>query len=117
MSPVRFLAFRIFTLTLGRWALVGRWLKQQLVRVLIYRRRKLLREFRRTIDFADDRSRSRDELAGDHEGRLETLERRPLFTTIHMGSSRYFVPSGLEAMRPERDAESAVERQDPARTG
>ena len=117
MSSARFIAFRVFTLTIGRWALVGRWLKLQLVRVLIYRRKKLPVEFRRTIEFADDRITITDDLSGDHEGRLNTLERRPLFTTIHMGSSRYFVPNDLEAMRPDRAPGAAVERHDPARIG
>ena len=38
-------------LTIGRVASVGRWLKRQLVNVLIYRRRSLQVSFRRSIDF------------------------------------------------------------------
>ena len=47
---------------------------------------------------------------------LNTLERRPLFTTIHMGSSRYFVPSDLDATLPDAVADD-VERYDPAKLG
>jgi hypothetical protein len=101
MSPVRFLAFRVFSLTIGRWAAAGRWLKQQLVRVLIHRRRSVPVTFRREIEFGPDRVSVRDELRGDHEGRLTKLERGTLFTTIHMGSSRYFVLNELNAVAPE----------------
>jgi len=117
MTPLRFLAFRVFSLTVGRWAAAGRWLKQQLVRVLIYRRRTVPVNFRRTIDFAADRITVRDELRGDHEGRLTRLERGTLFTTIHMGSARYFVLNELDAMAAECAADdgSTQWRIDPAR--
>lgn len=97
MSPVRFIAFRGFSLTIGRFAGVGRWLKQQLVRVLVYRRRQLDVSFRRTITFDEERITITDRLKGDHEGRLDSLRRGAVFTTIHMGSSRYFVLNELDA--------------------
>jgi hypothetical protein len=97
MSPLRFMAFRGFSTTVGRFAGVGRWLKQQLVRVLIYRRRRLPVTFRRTITFDNERITIADRLRGDHEGRLESLRRGAIFTTIHMGSSRYFVLNELKA--------------------
>jgi hypothetical protein len=105
MSPLRFIAFRGFSTTVGRFAGVGRWLKQQLVRVLIYRRRRLSVDFRRTITFEDERIIVADRLQGDHEGRLESLRRGAIFTTIHMGSSRYFVLNELNAQAgpAERD--------------
>jgi hypothetical protein len=97
MSPARFIAFRTFSTTIGRLAGVGRWLKQQLVRVLIYRRQQLPVTFNRTITFEDNRIVVADRLHGDHEGRLESLRRGAVFTTIHMGSSRYFVLNELNA--------------------
>jgi hypothetical protein len=105
MSPLRFMAFRGFSTTVGRFAGVGRWLKQQLVRVLIYRRRRLSVGFRRTMTFEDERIIVADRLQGDHEGRLQSLRRGAIFTTIHMGSSRYFVLNELnaEAGPAERD--------------
>jgi hypothetical protein len=97
MSPVRFIAFRTFSTSIGRLAGAGRWLKQQLVRVLIYRRKQLPVTFNRTITFEDNRIVVADRLHGDHEGRLESLRRGAVFTTIHMGSSRYFVLNELDA--------------------
>lgn len=115
MSPLRFLAFRIFTLTVGRWPAVGRWLKRELVRVLIYRKRAVPVAFRRVIDFDEDRITIRDEFRGEAGRRLKTLERRALFTTIHMGSSRYFVLNDLAAARPPAAAEAEAWSIDPAR--
>jgi hypothetical protein len=102
MRPWRFLAFRLFTLTLGRWPAAARWVKQQLVRVLIYRRKPMKVEFNRSIRFGPDRVTIVDELRGDHEGRLENLRRGATFTTVHMGSSRYFVLNELDAL-PETE--------------
>jgi hypothetical protein len=117
MRPFRFLAFRLFSLTLGRWAAAGRWLKKQLVQVLIYRRRTLPVTFRRTIELADRKVTLRDVLIGDHEGTLTRLERGALFTTIHMGSSRYFIANELEAVAPELRASDDSWQIDAARLG
>jgi hypothetical protein len=64
MSPLRFLGFRLFSLTIGRVASVGRWLKRQLVNVLVYRRRSLQVSFRRSIDFQNDRIIITDDFKG-----------------------------------------------------
>lgn len=93
MTPARFLAFRLFTLTLGRVPRVARWVKALLVRVLIYRKREVSLTFCRTIVPGDDGVEIRDRLAGSAQ--LARLERGEIFTTIHMGSSRYFVPHEL----------------------
>ncbi len=113
MSPLRFLAFRAFSLTVGRFAGAGRWLKQQLVRVLIYRKRTLDVAFQRTVELTANRIVIRDQLKGDHEGSLTSLERGALFTTIHMGSSRYFVNNDLDAVSASREPAEAW-RIDPA---
>ncbi|MDQ3698048.1 MAG: hypothetical protein M3373_08505 [Gemmatimonadota bacterium] len=97
MDPVRFAAFRLFTLTVGRIAGAGRWLKRQLVRALIYRKRPLDAHFKRTVSFDDERIVVRDEMRGEALGRFEQLERGEVFTTIHMGSSRYFIANELDA--------------------
>jgi hypothetical protein len=117
MSPLRFLAFRLFSLTIGRSAAAGRWLKKQLVRVLIYRKQTLPVQFRRVIELAEDRVTLRDELKGDHEGNLTSLERGALFTTIHMGSSRYFITSELDAVTAAAMDAGDSWHIDPARLG
>jgi len=117
MRPLRFIAFRMFSLTVGRWPAAGRWLKRQLVRVLIQRRRQLSVEFRRIITFEDDRITVADQFAGDHEGRLESLRRSALFTTIHMGSSRYFVLNELDAVADGPSEHDDAWHVDPGRIG
>ncbi|HSK18808.1 MAG TPA: hypothetical protein VK912_06690 [Longimicrobiales bacterium] len=97
MDPVRFAGFRLFTLTAGRLAGAGRWLKRQLVRVLIHRTRRLDAGFRRTVSFTDTRIVITDEMSGPALARFQRLERGEVFTTIHMGSSRYFIANELAA--------------------
>jgi hypothetical protein len=99
MTPWRFLGFRVFTLTVGRWPAVGRWLKKLLVHVLIYRRRAIPVRLKRTIVFEDFAVRIRDRFEGDPAG-LASLERVDSFGTIHMGSARYFVPHELRLAGP-----------------
>jgi len=96
MRPTSFLLFRLFVLTVGRFRSVAYRLKRLLVSVLIYRRRDLDFSFRRHIVFNEDRVTIRDELRSPLGGQIERLEQIDTFTTIHMGSSRYFVPHQLE---------------------
>lgn len=93
MTPWSFLAFRLFTLTLGRLPKIATWVKSLLVRVLIYRKRDVPLRFSRTITLEEDHVEILDRLSGTAE--LASLERGEVFTTIHMGSSRYFVPHEL----------------------
>jgi len=108
MNPVRFLAFRGFSLTVGRVPLLARWLKQRLVKALIYNQKELNIRFKRHIDLKDDRIVIRDEIGGPDASRVRSIARGEVFTTIHMGSARYFVPAELErspAIEPACDSE------------
>jgi hypothetical protein len=98
MTPWLFLAFRTFSLTFGRSASLARWLKRLLVRVLIYRKQPAGMELRRTIEFGDDHVAVRDRVTGPGLGKLKDLRWLPAFTTIHMGSSRYFVDHELNCL-------------------
>ena len=71
------------------------WLKAVLVKVLIYRKRRLDLKFKRRISLKPNAITIRDDLQGSIGDRIETLSRVDFFTTIHMGSSRYFVPNEL----------------------
>lgn len=97
MRPARFIAFRLFSMTVGRLATAGRWLKNQLVRVLIYRRRAVDAHFHRVLEFAEDRVTVTDEIGGPGLSRYRRLEWGEVFTTIHMGSARYFIGNELDA--------------------
>lgn len=96
MKPMRFVAFRLFTLTANRLPPLARWLKAVLVKALIYNRKRLDIGFRRTLRFSDRGVEVRDEISGSGGQQVETLRRGAVFTTIHMGSSQYFIPNELE---------------------
>jgi hypothetical protein len=95
MSPVMFVGFRVFTLTVGRFPGLGRWLKSLLVKTLIYRRRSIAVKFTRRVEFDELGVRVTDRLAGPGGSEITDLRREAVFTTIHMGSSRYFIANEL----------------------
>jgi len=95
MTPFKFLLFRVFTLTTGRFSAVAAWLKRLLVRVLIYRKQDVGLQLERMIETGEECVTIVDRISGADLQRIERLEHRSVFTTIHMGSSRYFVPHEL----------------------
>lgn len=95
MKPTMFAAFRAFTLTVGRMRALAYWVKKLLVKALIYRKRELDLHFERRIEFMEDALVIEDRLNGSIGERIERLDRMASFTTIHMGSSKYFVPYEL----------------------
>ena len=103
MTPPRFVAFRMFTLTANRLPYLAQRLKAMLVKVLIHGRKRLDIDFRRTIRFEDLGIHVGDEIRGDGGSLVETLHRGAVFTTIHMGSSQYFIPNELEESAGEDD--------------
>jgi len=110
MRPTSFLLFRLFVLTVGRFRSVAYRLKRLLVSVLIYRRRDLDFAFQRRIVFDEDRVTIRDVLRSPLGDRIERLEQIDTFVTIHMGSSRYFVPHQLDvAAGVEAEARAPVD--------
>ena len=99
-TPVKFAAFRGFTLTVGRAPAVAKWLKRLLVKVLITRRAPFAVTCRRIIGLGEHEVSITDELQGADAARLVSLQRAASFTSIHMGSARYFVAHELEPMPP-----------------
>lgn len=82
-----FLAFRLFTITIGRSAAISARVKSLLVHTLIHRKRRPAVTHRRTIHFADDGVEVSDVLTGLAAGAsLQAVEQ---FTAVHMGSSLY----------------------------
>ena len=96
MQPFPFVGFRLFSLTLGRIPSISYWLKSILVKVLIYRRRVLDMHLQRRILLQPERIVVKDTIHGSIGKKIKTLKWVELFTTIHMGSSRYFIPNELE---------------------
>jgi hypothetical protein len=85
-SPL-FLAFRVFTLTLGRFPAVSRWVKEWLVRVLILRKQRPAVRHEREIRADADGLHIVDELQTPWDsGELMAVEQ---FTAVHMGSALY----------------------------
>ncbi|HKQ72880.1 MAG TPA: hypothetical protein VJ810_04070 [Blastocatellia bacterium] len=113
MTALRFTAFRLFTLSVGRLAVLGRWLKRRLVKVLIHNQRMARIHFKRVITFDDFSVCVRDEIGGPDGadgGRVESIRWGESFSTIHMGSSRYFITNELglpAALNPVLDWDGA----------
>lgn len=97
MDPWRFVAFRLVSLVLGRIPRVATWVKALLVRVLIYRRKDVPLALRRCIRFSEAGVDLEDRLRREGALDVEELCQDDVFTTIHMGSSRYFLPQELLA--------------------
>jgi hypothetical protein len=102
-DPWRFVAFRVFSLTIGRVAAVARWLKDLLVRTLIRSRRETPAVLsRRIVIGGDGRVTIDDRVTGANS--LRALDRQ---VPVHMGSSRYTNPhtwlgATTECPEPER---------------
>ena len=111
MTPIRFLGFRLFNVTLGRLAFLGRWLKHYLVEILIYRKVAVNIQFTRVIEFEDEYVRVQDHLKGPDGKRVRHLQWGERFTTIHMGSSRYFVMNELQKFDKGGSAKKEIDPQ------
>lgn len=85
-DPWRFLLFRMFTLTIGRWQPIARGLKQLLVSVLIRRRASHSASLERMVRLDNDGTLTVSD-------RLQNLAANPIpiarHVAFHMGSSRY----------------------------
>lgn len=95
-DPWRFMAFRAFTMTIGRLPWMARTLKDVLVRVLIRRRTPQTAKLERKISFAQSGQLTIEDTLTDVGGEVVPLDRS---VPYHMGSARY---AGLEdAFGPE----------------
>jgi hypothetical protein len=86
-SPMLFLAFRLFNLSLGRVPIASRWFKQLLVRALIGVRRRPSMVHRRTVRVSAGTVYIEDDLGLPVA--VDRLFIAAQFTSIHMGSSLY----------------------------
>jgi hypothetical protein len=96
----------------GRLTFLGRWLKQYLVKVLIYRKNTVNIQFKRVIEFEDECVRVQDHLKGPDGKFVRHLQWEERFTTIHMGSSRYFVMNELQKFDEGRGTGKVIDPQD-----
>lgn len=114
MKPLKFMAFRAFNLTAGQVPSLAFWMKNLLVKTLIYRKKSLPIRFERTIDLSARRVAVQDRLTAEGGVKVTELRWEPVFTTIHMGSSRYFIPNELEVSKA-LDATAPAQPIDPSR--
>ena len=85
-----FILFRLFTLTFGRLKIFSYWIKDSLVYILIRRRRKIPLCLIRRVRFEKDKIHINDRIEMIENIEVRMLQCGEKFTTVHMGSSRYF---------------------------
>lgn len=89
-APVLFLGFRVFMLTVGRAQAAAYWIKNLIVHVLVRRRKAAPLRLERRVTFGADSVRVCDRIERTGAAPVSTLRRGDKFSTIHMGSARYF---------------------------
>lgn len=109
MSPPLFMGFRLFTITLGRFTGMARLLKNFLVKALVSRRKTLGATLWREVEFRRDGVLVRDRVEIDPAHPLDGLTLDAKFSSIHMGSSRYFQFDELDP--PRLDGEASLTRE------
>jgi hypothetical protein len=91
MTPVRFLIFRLYNLTLSRIPYFNLLLRRRLITDLfIHRRKKSDIKLRRRIVLSESEMIIKDEMHGSGLKDIKGLYTADLFTTIYMGSSKYY---------------------------
>lgn len=96
-TPASFVILRLLNLTLFRSLALGQWIRTLIVRRLITRQRPGPFRLRRDIAFRPDRIVFTDHI--ERVGRAPTLEALSLprsYSTVHMGSAKYFHPAELD---------------------
>jgi hypothetical protein len=94
-TPLLFLMFRMFTLTIGRLPAVSAWVKGLLVAVLIRRKHRPDIQHRRTLRIERDRVVVTDRLTLPKG--VEQMSVVEQFIAIHMGSSMYCDARAVES--------------------
>ncbi|MGB4107314.1 MAG: hypothetical protein WBK55_05915 [Alphaproteobacteria bacterium] len=101
MSPFLFLAFRSFMLTIGRQKNLALFIKNLLVKVLVKGRKTLDVTLERRITFSEDSVTVEDTLTPSKTIEISEFQLDMKFSTIHMGSARYYQPEELEPIKLE----------------
>ncbi|MBA2733535.1 MAG: hypothetical protein H0U54_11650 [Acidobacteria bacterium] len=91
-----FIGFRLFSLTVGRLQTAAYWLKNLLVKVLVQRHKEVPLRLIRRVHFKDNEIVISDRIEIDGTLQISGLQTGAKFSTIHMGSSRYFQHQELD---------------------
>ena len=89
-TPSNFLVLRLANLTVMRSKWMREWVKRCLVKLLIKNDARLPIDLVRQIDLGPNGIAVKDDLRMDKSVKLEWLEHRRPFVSIHMASSKYF---------------------------
>jgi hypothetical protein len=111
LTPTRSWLLRVFAMTLGRLSWLNEWVKQVLVRRLIYLWREVPIILTRHIYFTDKHIVVEDHLRLTGTVQVETLWQLDKFSSLHMGSSRYFQPYELNSQSARTNRASILNRQ------
>ncbi len=95
MSPVLFMGFRAFTLTVGRHKALGLFIKQLLVKILVSGRATSPCSLTRKIEFTQTTVKISDSIDAPADYNSLIFMQDAKFSTIHMGSARYYQPDEL----------------------
>ncbi|MBT5633549.1 MAG: hypothetical protein HOJ13_12540, partial [Nitrospina sp.] len=101
MTPSRFFLFRLFNLTLGKFKFLNYWVRKNIiVGIFINRRVKIPLTLDRTIQLGNNKIEILDTIKKHNRG-LAVKELAPIatFTTIYMGSSKYFRTQELNTFK------------------
>ena len=109
-SQFRFLAFRLFTFTVGRNVTLADWVKRNIITgVFIHRRRPTRAAVQRAISFAASGFEITDEFSGLLPARVASLRAGDIFATIYMASAKYYrTQEGLEDVLSGEELRDAV---------
>lgn len=90
-SPIKFLLFRIFSLSIGRNQWIADWFKRNIItKLFIHRRIKNNWSMGRNITFFNDQLSIDDSLMGFEPNEISNFFGGDVFTTIYMASSKYY---------------------------
>ncbi|MCK5287772.1 MAG: hypothetical protein KAJ79_01815, partial [Candidatus Omnitrophica bacterium] len=95
MSPTTFILFEIFMLLAGRYIKIGNWIKNLLANRLIRYKKTAPLSIVRSIKIFETKLVIEDHLKIKKKNIIKELIRKSKFSTIFMGSSRYFNPQEL----------------------
>ena len=99
-----FLAFRIFSTTLGRTQRVAYWLKNRLVQFLMRPPRAVPLRLTRQVELGTHTVTISDEIVASNRLAIVECRRNQKFAAVHMGSSRYFQWQELDpGLEPDED--------------
>lgn len=96
MSPFLFLGFRGFMITIGRQKNLALFIKNLLVKILVKRRETTDIALERKVSFSPSSVTMEDKLSHGNSIKNPVFHLDSKFSTIHMGSARYYQPDELE---------------------